>query len=266
MGHPVPKSFILHDADFVAVDNLSRLTGGVSPRGSMQFGALVDPLRPVDPQHLIFIDAALDDASKALVSGLVMNGENLLFGPKAADDFTWELKPQANARGYLFEVAQTSASLRRLFQTSLAAVQHKAALERKETATVSPRHALEDDLAELPGVVAATQFLRPKQQGLDAEVVRELFGLSRADLARVTGFQQETIRKTPDSERLQMPLGSFERIARLLTLNPDRKQFLSWLNSPNSELDDKTPLKLIKEKKGHIVESLVYDVLTNRGR
>jgi hypothetical protein len=44
-----------------------------------------------------------------------------------------------------------------------------------------------------------THTLRSERGRLDAEKIRELFTLTRADLARITGVQEETIRQTPDS-------------------------------------------------------------------
>ncbi|HRE82363.1 MAG TPA: MbcA/ParS/Xre antitoxin family protein [Opitutaceae bacterium] len=210
---------------------------------------------------VFLIDQPLDDAEKAAISGLVMNEESLVIGPTAADGFTWRLKAEANAHGRIFEVAESNSSFEKLVESTLRAV-HGRSFHRINT----KNHDEQESLDSLPGIASATSFLRSERGRLDAEKVRALFTLTRAELSRVTGIQEETMRQTPDSDRLQTPLRPFERTAQLLSLNRDPANFAKWLHTPNEELDGHTPLELIKTGRIEVLATLVHDILLNRGR
>src|SRR5688500_18039173 len=102
-----------------------------------------------------------------------------------------------------------------------------------------------DLLARFPGVVEVGLALRSKHNRLDAEKISKLFTLTRADLDRIVGVHEETVRQAPDSECLQRGLQGFGRVARILVLNRERSNFVTWLNTANDELDQRTPLELI---------------------
>jgi len=239
------------DADIVWMDNLHRVIGAAEAKST--------ELKPnCSVRYLLFcIDHHLQETDKAALSGLVMNDAALVVGPIAAGEFTWHLKAEANSRGRIFEVAESNSALEKLVASSLLAVRRRAELLVYHAHRATPALTDSDPLASLPGVMEVTHALRSARGRLDAEKIRELFALSRADLARITGVQDETIRQTPDSERLQSVLRSFDRIARMLVLNPDRAKFATWLNAANDELDQRTPLELIKEGRSDVIETLV---------
>ncbi len=250
----------LWDADVILMDNLNRIIGSADFKSTEWRSPVRNAL------FLICIDHNLLETDKATLSGLVMNDMALVVGPQAAGEFTWHLKAEANSRGRIFEVAESVSAFGKLVVSSLLAVRRRAelgALHSRREANVPTDS---DPLASLPGVMEVTHTLRSERGRLDAEKIRELFTLTRADLARITGVQEETIRQTPDSERLQRALHGFDLVARMLVLNPDRAKFATWLNAANDELDRRTPLELIKEGRSDVVGTLVHDIITNRGR
>lgn len=258
-----------YDVDVIRVDNLNRVVGMECQPALAKTKIGIVGVGTLGSAHealwLIFVDHGLDDADKAALSGFVMNDTPLVVGPRAAGQFTWQLKAEANSRGRIFEVAETTAAVEKLFASSLVALRRRFVRNQPRALPAAPSGDA-DPLAPLPGILAATHSLRSERGRLDAEKIRELFTLSRVDLARITGIQEETIRQTPDSERLQPPLRALERVARLLVLIPDRTKFAAWLHTANEELDQKTPLELIKENRGEVIATLVEDILLNRGR
>lgn len=115
----------------------------------------------------------------------------------------------------------------------------------------------------LPGTSEITKALyNVKSHRLDAQKIAALFGISLRQLAKLIGSLPQTVHKTPDAERLQAKLLNFEHIARGLILVDGKKEnFRQWLNAPNFELDNHTPLQLIKKGKSEIVANLVEDTL-----
>ena len=67
--------------------------------------------------------------------------------------------------------------------------------------------------------------------------------------------------KTDDAEALQPRLFPFERIARLRAVLP-ASDFRSWLNMPNEELEERTPIELVRNGKAEVVADLAEDMLT----
>ena len=66
--------------------------------------------------------------------------------------------------------------------------------------------------------------------------------------------------KTPDSIAVQAGLHQFERIASsLLAVTGSIRGLKIWLNSPNSEFEDHTPLELIKLGKAEMLADWVDD-------
>lgn len=260
------------DADLHCVDNLNRVfEKSLVHRWADDMMSAPTTYARFAARHnadllLFLVDHDLSESEKATLSGLVMSRAALVVGPKSASDFTWHLKAEAISRGRIFEVAESPKALERLLETSILAVHRMRYEALPATPTAPELDADVDELATLPGVVEVSHTLRSERGRLDAEKVRALFGLTRADLARLFKILEETIRQTPDSERLQPPLRAFERVARLLVLYPDRSKFGVWLNSPNEELEQRSPLELIKEGRIDVVETLVHDILTNRGR
>ena len=98
---------------------------------------------------------------------------------------------------------------------------------------------------------------------LSAKLISDLYEISTTQLARWLGKTKQTLFKTPDADSVQAGLEYFERIARLRVAMSEA-DFRKWLRTPNSLLDDKTPLELIFNGKGQIVADLVADMITGR--
>jgi hypothetical protein len=119
----------------------------------------------------------------------------------------------------------------------------------------------DDPLGRLKSVIAATADLRAPSGRLSARRVAEAFGLTLAQLAAAIGKARQTVWKTDDAEALQPRLFPFERIARLRTVLPE-SDFRSWLNMPDGQLDDRTPIELLRNGEADTVADLAEDMLT----
>lgn len=110
---------------------------------------------------------------------------------------------------------------------------------------------------------ASTKFLfDPESHRLHFKKVAKLFGLSERALADIIDVWPSTADKTPDSKAIHEKLLPFERIARGLSeLEDDQDAFRRWLNSPNAELSDLTPLQVIERGKADVVADMVGSAL-----
>ncbi len=82
---------------------------------------------------------------------------------------------------------------------------------------------------------------------LDAKKISDIFGVPVTTIASCIGKPRATVDKTPDSIAVQSGLHYFERLASsLLAITGSIKGLKIWLNSPNTELEDHTPLDVIK--------------------
>jgi hypothetical protein len=118
-----------------------------------------------------------------------------------------------------------------------------------------------DPLGEVESVIAATADLHAGSGRLSARKVAEAFGLSLAELASLIGRSRQALWKTDDSVAVQPSLLPFERVARLRALLSDF-DFRSWLNMSNDQLDDRTPIDVIREGKSEVIADLAADMLT----
>jgi hypothetical protein len=125
----------------------------------------------------------------------------------------------------------------------------------------APQPTPTDPLGEVRSVVAATADLRADSGRLSAQRVAAAFGLSGADQAALIGRKRQTVSKTDDAESLQAALMPFERVARLRTVLP-AADFRRWLNMPNSQLDRRPPLDVIRGGQVGLVADLADDMLT----
>jgi hypothetical protein len=125
----------------------------------------------------------------------------------------------------------------------------------------SQRTTRSDYLGRLKRVIDATQDLRVKSGKLSAINVASAFGLSVAELAAVIGRTRQAASKTPDADSLQPLLQPFERVARLrAVLSED--DFRKWLHLPNDQLENRAPLKVIREGNVKVIADLAEDMLT----
>jgi len=118
-----------------------------------------------------------------------------------------------------------------------------------------------DPLGRLKRVIAATADLRSESGRLSARRVAEAMGLPISQLAAAIGKSRQTLWKTDDAEALQKPLRPFERIARLRAVLSDR-DFRSWLNMANDQLDGRTPIDVIRGGQVSVVADLAEDMLS----
>jgi len=122
-----------------------------------------------------------------------------------------------------------------------------------------------DAIGMLPGVIEATRQLRSASGRLDAEKIRVLFGFTETEIAAWLHTTHQIIQRAPDAHSFQASLKPFEKIARLLVLNGNPKNFQTWLQTQNDEFSGLNPLDVIRKNGPILVADLVEDILTNRG-
>jgi len=220
-----------------------------------------------------FDDSTLDLVSKSLARHLPV----IVGSSRKLPDTIWHWKSDAQAKGHIFEVATGPEDFCFRIGPTLKAISSRWYSSHPKERKGGSKSVLQKpglklaasaatDLNSLPGINQATELLRSPTGRLDAEKVRELFGLKRASLAALLGSSAEALRQTPDSPKIQSQLLHFERMAALLVLVAKPDIFRKWLNAPNKELDDRPPLGFVFEKRWDVVENLVADILENRGR
>jgi CheY-like chemotaxis protein len=102
----------------------------------------------------------------------------------------------------------------------------------------------------------------PETGRIDAKKVSELLGVPLAHVAQMLGRSLSAVHKTSDSVALQPGLAKLEQIiAALLRLAGSPQGLRIWLNSPNRELEDLTPIELLKDGKVEVVADLLEDAL-----
>jgi hypothetical protein len=117
-----------------------------------------------------------------------------------------------------------------------------------------------DPLASAKNVVKAVRPLLAESGRLSAKAIAVEFGMSVAQLAKQIGQSRQAISKTPDAPKIQISLRPYERIFRLSTIFA-KNDFLAWLERPNRELDDSSPMEIIKTGRAEIIADLVEDML-----
>jgi hypothetical protein len=210
-------------------------------------------------KYTYFINIALNPERQAQLSGLLADHQTIIVGPKVArDPFVWGLKKEALRRGSLFEITDTNSASAFILEACL-----EVAAKAAKALRLEPTQP--DSLKGLPGIIAAAAQFRSGRGKLDADKLREPFGLTRTELLKLSGaaMTEQAIAATPDSEKLQPFLEKLERCARLLVLLKSQAHFATWLNTSNPELEAK-PIDLIRSGKTEVVADLVEDILTNR--
>lgn len=118
-----------------------------------------------------------------------------------------------------------------------------------------------DPLGMVKSVVAATADLRAESGRLSAQKVAEAFGLSLAEVAALLKKKRQAVWKTDDAESLQGGLRPYERIARLRAVLTG-SDFRRWLNQPARQLEERSPLDVIRGGEVGVVADLADDMLT----
>jgi uncharacterized protein (DUF2384 family) len=102
---------------------------------------------------------------------------------------------------------------------------------------------------------------------IDASRVAEYFSIPLSHVAGIIGTKVPTVHKTPDALSLQNELGKLERIAALLhEATKSLEGLRNWLNAPNPEFENKTPLNVMKDGHGDVVLHLLEDVYVGHPR
>ena len=97
---------------------------------------------------------------------------------------------------------------------------------------------------------------------LDAKKIATLFRLKLVDIARLLNQKLPTVSKTPDAPSLQSGLALFQRMGMLLLRLVGSEEGLRiWMNTPNAQLEAKTPLSVVLDGKGDIVVDMLEDML-----
>jgi len=132
----------------------------------------------------------------------------------------------------------------------------KLQAKQPKTAVTGPR------LAEVPESVAATADLRDETGRLHIDRIADVFGLTRAALARAVGSTPQAVAKTPNAESLQPKLHPFEEVARMRAVTRNDATFRKWLNQPNPRLERKAPLDFLSNGDPEPVIAMVSNFLT----
>ncbi len=127
----------------------------------------------------------------------------------------------------------------------------------------SPEQTESDPLDKIKAILAATADLHGPSGRLSADRVAEVFGISLAELAALAGKSRQTLSKTPDAVSAQTALRPFERTARLRGVL-EGGEFRQWLNASNAQLDDQSPIELIRLGRTELVANLAEDILTGQ--
>lgn len=100
-----------------------------------------------------------------------------------------------------------------------------------------------------------------KSGRLDAKKIVDELGISLKAFSDVLGKGYRALHKTPHSVNIQKDLAIYKRIIEILyDLFEKREDINIWLNSPNVDFGDRTPISIIKEGHAKAVLNLLKDV------
>lgn len=102
-----------------------------------------------------------------------------------------------------------------------------------------------------------------KSGRLDAKKIVNELGINLKAFSEVLGKGYRALHKTPHSENIQKDLAIYKRIIEILYDLFEKKEDINiWLNSPNVDFGDRTPISIIKEGHAKAVLNLLKDVQT----
>jgi hypothetical protein len=110
----------------------------------------------------------------------------------------------------------------------------------------------------------------PATGRLDANLISDLLGISRADIARLCGVSKQSLNQTPASSGIQAKLQPLEDVAQaLLWCGGSEAKLRAWLNRPNRdfpEVDGKkpSPINLIIGGHAELVAQKVHNLRTGQ--
>jgi len=108
------------------------------------------------------------------------------------------------------------------------------------------------------------ELYNPESGRLDGVRLAEFLDLPTKDVADITGFTDRYVRKDPDAPSFQDSLRKVALIIRgLLRLTGgDVGQVKIWLKAPHPDLEDASPLDLMRGHEIDVVVDLVDDMLS----
>ena len=102
----------------------------------------------------------------------------------------------------------------------------------------------------------------PRTRRIDAKRLATYLDVPLSALARAAGKDYKAVFKSPASAPLQPRLAPVHRtVVALERILGSRSRALAWLNSPNGELDGKTPLALVMAGKAEVVADMLEGTL-----
>ena len=97
---------------------------------------------------------------------------------------------------------------------------------------------------------------------LDARKISALFGCKMGDLAQLLGQKLGTLSKTADAPSVQPGLALFQRIGSALIRQVGSADGVRiWMNSPNPQLEGRSPLAVVGAGEGEVVAEMLEDML-----
>lgn len=108
------------------------------------------------------------------------------------------------------------------------------------------------------------EVFNPESGRVDARRFAEYLHIGTVEISSILGVNDRTLRKTPDSRTIQVPLKKILRVVDGLNrlTGHDDGQVRIWLNAPHPDLDGMSPLDLMKSGKIDVILDLVEDMLT----
>ena len=102
----------------------------------------------------------------------------------------------------------------------------------------------------------------PASRRLDANRIALFFQLSAQEMAQALGITNASLQGDASAPALQTDLNTFECIAAaLLLLARTEENARDWLNLPDEQIDDKTPMALIKAGEASLIAEMLEDML-----
>jgi hypothetical protein len=102
----------------------------------------------------------------------------------------------------------------------------------------------------------------PASGRIDAKLVAAYLDVPLSALARAVGKDYKAVFKSPGSAPLQPGLGPVHRtVVALEGVLGSRSSALAWLNSPNGELDGRTPLSVVMAGRAEVVTDMLEGTL-----
>jgi putative PIN family toxin of toxin-antitoxin system len=113
-----------------------------------------------------------------------------------------------------------------------------------------------------PRSAPAPSLHDPASGRIDAKRLAAYLDVPLSALARAAGKDYKAVFKSPASAPLQPRLAPIHRtVVALERILGSRSRALAWLNSPNGELDGKTPLSLVMAGKAEVVADMLEGTL-----